>query len=281
VDIISDLGVEVVFSALPSDVAKDIEKNLAEKGIKVFSNASSYRMENDVPILIPEVNYSHIDMVKNQNTRGFIVTNANCAATGLALTLKPILDKFGVEEVVVSTYQAVSGAGFPGIPSMEIMGNVIPYIPNEEKKIEIETKKILGEFDGNSVKNASFGISSTAVRVPVINGHTEVVYVKPDTMPLLEDIISSWVEYRPLKDFNLPTAPEQPIHFLNSSDRPQPRIDVRSGEGRSRGMVVSVGRCSVKNERWIRYVLLSHNTIRGAAGGSILNAEQALEMGYL
>ena len=275
----------LAFSGLPSDIAKDYESSLAEAGVAVFSNAASHRMRDDVPLLIPEVNPEHLDLIKKQNTfakGGFIVTNANCSTTGLAPPLKALQDAFGLEQVVVSTYQAVSGAGYPGVPSLDILGNVVPYIRNEEEKMEEEILKMLGTLRGGKVRNADFEMLASCVRVPVIDGHLEsvVVRTKKDCVP--EEAINVMRQFRaePQK-LELPTAPREPIIVRDEPDRPQPLWDVNAGEpARAKGMAVTVGRVR-KKDKYLKLFLISHNTIRGGAGGSVLNAELAYAKGIL
>ena len=275
----------LAFSGLPSDIATDYESSLAEAGVAVFSNAASHRMRDDVPLLIPEVNPEHLDLIKKQSTfakGGFIVTNANCSTTGLAPPLKALQDAFGLEQVVVSTYQAVSGAGYPGVPSLDILGNVVPYIKNEEEKMEEEILKMLGTLRGGKVRNADFEMLASCVRVPVIDGHLEsvVVRTKKDCVP--EEAIKVMRQFRaePQK-LELPTAPREPIIVREEPDRPQPLWDVNAGEpARAKGMAVTVGRVR-KKDKYLKLFLISHNTIRGGAGGSVLNAELAYAKGIL
>ena len=282
----SDLGVKVLFSALPADQALVSEKMLAEDGFKVFSNAAAYRMDPQKPILIPEVNADHIHQIKRQATRkssgGFIITNANCTTTGLVVALRPIQDSFGIRSLVMSSYQALSGAGYPGVPSMDIAGNVIPYIPKEDEKVEQETKQILGLLAGNgTVRPAPFEVIASCSRVAVRYGHLETAVVE-----LKKDFDEKQVR-RAFRDFRwefsgkLPTAPRRPIIVRDEPDRPQPRVDCDAGSPeRARGMAVSVGRIR-KFGKKLRFYLLSHNTVRGAAGASVLNAEYAKKLGYI
>jgi aspartate-semialdehyde dehydrogenase len=263
--------VDVVFSALPAEVAGDIEVKFAEAGFAVFSNARSHRMDEDVPILNPEVNPEHVFMVEEQKKRrgwnGFIVTNPNCTTAILTLSLKPIAEKFGIKKVIISTMQALSGAGYPGVPSLDIVDNVIPYIKGEEEKVQKETLKIMGE----PFKQASFKVSASCHRVPTIDGHLEAVFVETEEKVKPEDVGRAMVEFigEPQK-LNLPTAPKPPIIVTLESDRPQPRLDRLSGGG----MAVVVGRIR-RDEALdgVKYLVLGHNTIRGAAGCSVLNAE--------
>lgn len=268
------------FSGLPSDTAKDIESDLADAGVAVFSNAASHRMRPDVPLLIPEVNPDHLEMVRSQSTfsnGGYIVTNANCSTTGLALPLQAIYQKFGLKACYVSTYQAVSGAGYPGVPSLDILGNVVPFIKNEEEKMEEEIYKMLGKLDGNKVRFAEFEMIASCARVPVIDGHLESVVIKLAKDGSPDDVIKSMEKFKPEpQKLKLPTAPVQPIIVRREENRPQPAADALAGDPvRARGMAVSVGRVR-ESKGYIKFWLLSHNTLRGGAGGSVLNAELAV-----
>jgi len=264
---------DIVFSALPSGEAKIIEPKFAESGFVVASNASAYRMEEDVPLVIPEVNPDHLGLIDVQRRKrkwdGFIVTNPNCSTIGLVITLKPLM-QFGLHEVRVVTMQAVSGAGYEGVPSMAILDNIIPFIAKEEEKMETETKKILGEFDGEKVKFAEIDILASCNRVPVLDGHLEAVFARMHENPSPEDVKRAFREF---KGLDTPTAPEHPIIVREEVDRPQPRLDRNAGNG----MSVTVGRI----REGIRYMCLSHNTIRGAAGASILNAELMMKKGII
>ncbi|HLE55048.1 MAG TPA: aspartate-semialdehyde dehydrogenase [Thermoplasmata archaeon] len=277
-------GVVAAFSALPADIATDLEAEAARAGIRVFSNASSHRMAPEVPLLVPEVNPDHIALVERQATRksgGFLTTNPNCSITGLVLALKPLVDAFDFSEVHVATYQALSGAGYPGVPSLDIVGNVVPFIENEEEKMRREAKKILGAWS-DGVVPSRLEVWPTCVRVPVREGHLEAV-----SIPLGEDVAPEEVA-RVLSAFRgepqrqeLPTAPKEPILVRAEPNRPQPLLDVNAGEpARARGMAATVGRIRVVG-RNLRFVVLSHNTVRGGAGGSVLNAELAHRRGYL
>ncbi|MGH9331675.1 MAG: aspartate-semialdehyde dehydrogenase [Vicinamibacterales bacterium] len=266
-------GPRLVFSALDAGPATDIEAAFARAGHIVVSNARSYRMEPDVPLLIPEVNAEHLGLVARQRRErgwsGAIVTNPNCATVVLAMVLAP-LRPFGIRSVIVTTMQAVSGAGYPGVASLDIVGNVIPRIGGEEEKVESETQKILGALDGEAVKAHPAVVSAHTNRVPVIDGHTETISMALDARPSPDEVraaLDAW-RGRP-QALGLPTAPPQPIVCLGADDRPQPRLDVE----RDGGMTVTVGRirgCPVLD---IKLVALGHNTVRGAAGAAILNAE--------
>ncbi|MFC2170024.1 aspartate-semialdehyde dehydrogenase [Acidobacteriota bacterium] len=276
-------NVKVVFSGLPAEAAKNIEGALAEEGVHVFTNASAYRMDPHVPIVIPEVNPEHLDLVKDSSLkkRGFIVTNSNCTTTGLVLGLKP-LQNFGLKSVVVTTYQALSGAGRRGVASLDILGNVLPYIKNEEEKVEKETLKILGTLQNNSVKDADFEMNTSCCRVPTRDGHLESMVVELEEDIDVQTISKALSSFRGVpQDLRLPTAPEVPVIVRDEEDRPQPMLDVNAGRpNRAKGMAVSVGRIRKKGKR-VNFFLLVHNTIRGAAGTCILNAELAVVKNYI
>ena len=262
---------DIAFSALPTEVAGPIEDDFAKAGMPVFSNASAHRMDAYVPLLNPEVNSDHASIVEEQRRRmktdGFIVANPNCTTSILTLSLKPLYDKFGLETVVVSSMQAVSGAGYPGVSSLDIMQNVIPFIRHEEEKVEHETNKILG----TSTKPAGITVSATCNRVPTLNGHMESVFAKTRSTAGPDDVINAMTQFTSApQQLKLPSAPDHPIIVRNEEDRPQTRLDVDEGNG----MTVSVGR--VRRDpalRGVKYMVLGHNLIRGGAGCSILNAE--------
>jgi aspartate-semialdehyde dehydrogenase len=238
-------------------------------------------MHPDVPLVIPEVNADHLSLIEEQSWRrdsgGYIVTNPNCSAIGLVLTLKPIEERFGIESIFVTTMQAVSGAGYPGVASLDILGNVVPYIKNEEEKLQEETLKLLGRWNGHAVDALDAKISAHCNRVPVEDGHTECVSIKLRKRATREDLLQTWREFQPLGRQGLPSAPEQPVEFVTAEDRPQPRLDKMIGKG----MASTVGRlrpCGLLD--W-KFTVLSHNTIRGAAGAAILNAEILSVLGKL
>ncbi|HBT38702.1 MAG: Aspartate semialdehyde dehydrogenase [Thermotoga sp. 50_1627] len=260
---------DYIFSALPSDVAGPIETRLAEQGYIVFSNAASHRMDQDVPLLVPEVNLDHIKLAERQKTPGKLITNPNCSTIGLVMALKPIMDLFGIEFVNAVTMQAVSGAGYPGIPSLDILDNVIPYIKNEEEKMCSEPKKILGRLTEDGVNFATFDVVAQCNRVPVQDGHMISAYVETSEKVDLDELIRAIDNFKPLKDYKLFTAPDRPVVYLPDKDAPQPRLHRDLGGG----MTVSVGRLARVSERALRFVALVHNTIRGAAGCAVLNAE--------
>jgi len=264
--------VDFVFSSLPGDLAGPVE---AEFGAfyPVFSKASAHRMEKDVPLLIPEINPDHADLVKVQQKlrgwKGFITTDPNCSTIQLAISLKPLM-KFELSQIMVSTMQALSGAGYPGVPSLDIIDNVIPFISGEEEKMEQEPLKILGTFNGNEVSNASFKLSASCNRVHVKDGHLESVFVKLNQEPSLHEIEAAFAEFtgEPQK-LKLPSAPANPIVVRHEKNRPQPRFDRDTGCG----MSVVVGRIRKDPIMTFKYMCLGHNTVRGAAGGGILSAE--------
>lgn len=273
---------KVIFAALDASIARELEPQFADAGCSVVSNSSALRMQADVPLVIPEVNGDHIALIEGQSWRsksgGFAVTNPNCSAIGLVLALAPLHRRFTLEAVMATTMQAVSGAGYPGVPSIDILGNVIPYIAKEEEKMEEETQKLLGTLDGNRVKPAPFAMSAQCNRVAVEDGHTESVSIRLKRKAKAEEIIAAWNEFRAEpQQLRLPSAPEQPVVYLSAPDRPQPRFDVDLGGG----MTTAVGRlrpCGVLD--W-KFTVLSHNTIRGAAGAALLNAEMLKAKGYL
>jgi aspartate-semialdehyde dehydrogenase len=273
---------KVIFAALDADIAREMEPAFAEAGYAVISNSSAFRMHPQVPLVIPEINPDHLKLIEFQSWRkqsgGFMVTNANCSVMGLAIALAPLQKVFGVESVFVVTMQAVSGAGYPGVPSMDILGNVVPYIKNEEEKMQEEAGKLLGKLKGHEVVPANFAISAHCNRVAVEDGHTESISIKLKKRASPEKIIAAWREYRGLaEELKLPFAPAEPIFYDERPDRPQPRLDIERGHG----MTVSCGRlrpCSILD--W-KFTMLSHNTIRGAAGAALLNAELLKAKGYL
>ena len=268
--------VKLVFSSLPADIAEKVEADYARDGFGVSSNAASYRMFDDVPLLIPEVNKDHAKLIDLQKAQrgwgGFIVTNPNCSTIMLVMTLKPLM-QLGLTDVKVATLQAVSGAGYTGVSSMAILDNVVPYIGGEEEKMQTETPKILGAFNGTKVDNANVTVSAICNRVPVIDGHTESVWVDVDAPP--EEVKQAMASLQPLK--GLPSAPERPLIVREEDDRPQPRLD----RDAYAGMSVSVGRVRRDVVKGTKYTLMGHNTVRGAAGASILNAEMLAAEGFL
>ena len=272
----------LVFAALDATAAQQIEPAFAEAGHAVVSNSSAFRMAEDVPLIIPEVNGDHVSLIKTQKwykkNGGFMVTNPNCSAIGLVLALAPLHRRFGIDKIFVATMQAISGAGYPGVPSMDILGNVIPYIAKEEDKMEAESRKLLGSLDGSRIIDADLTLSAHCNRVAVEDGHTESVSLKLRKPATAEEIIAAWNEFRCLpQKLKLPTAPEQPIIYESAPDRPQPRLD----RDRGRGMSAVVGRLRPCNIFDWKFTVLSHNTIRGAAGAAVLNGELLKAQGYL
>jgi aspartate-semialdehyde dehydrogenase len=268
-----------MFSALPGEIAIEVEKRCAQAGYAVASNVSVHRMDKDVPLLIPEINTDHFGLIEVQKSNrgwdGFIVTNPNCSTIVMTLSLKPLM-RFGIEEVRVATMQAVSGAGYAGLPSMAILDNVIPFIGSEEGKMESEPLKILGTLDGSEIRNAAFSICASCHRVPVIDGHTEAVWVKFKENVSEEEVKKAFKNFT--TDIKTPFSPEKPIILRDEPDRPQPKLDRDAG----RGMSISVGRVrkgQLENE--VKYIVQGHNTVRGAAGASILNAEVLAERGFI
>jgi aspartate-semialdehyde dehydrogenase len=268
---------KIIFASVDAAIARELEPKFAAAGCAVVSNSSAFRMAPNVPLVLPEVNADHLHLIEEQSWRkesgGYIVTNSNCTAMGPVLALKPIEDRFGIEQIFATSMQAVSGAGYPGVPSMDILDNVVPYIGNEEEKMEEETLKLLGKLDGYVVKPLAARMSASCNRVAVVDGHTVCVSIKLGNKlgraATREEILTAWAEFRPLAGQGLPTAPDQPVQWAPQPDRPQPRLD----RNRGNGMAVTVGRlrpCSVLD--W-KFTVLSHNTIRGAAGATILNAE--------
>ncbi len=272
---------DLFFSCLPSEVAKELEAKYAAM-YRVISDASAYRMEPDVPLIIPEVNPDHLELLREQKRRrrwkGFIVTGPNCTAAGLVMALKPLHDEFKLKKVIVATLQAVSGAGYPGVSSLLIIDNVIPYIKKEEEKVAIESLKMLGTLENGKVKPANIMIAAMCHRVPVLDGHLESVYVETERPIKPEDakeVLRSF-KGKP-QELKLPTAPENPIVVREEDDRPQPRKDRNAGNG----MSTVVGRIRKGIDDYsLRFSLISHNTIRGAAGNAILTAELMYKLGY-
>lgn len=279
---IPDDQVDLVFSALPRRTAQDVEPLFAGAGIPVLSNASAYRMAPDVPLVIAEVNPDHTALIdiqrQNRDWQGFIVTNPNCSAIGLALPLKPLHDAFGLQQVHVVTMQARSGAGYPGPPPEVMDDNILPYINGEEDKLETEPQKLLGTLTGGTVRPADFPVSTQCNRVNVLDGHLEAVSLSMEKKPDAEAVVQVLQSFRSLpQEAGLPSAPKYPIVVAKEEDRPQPKLDRDAGKG----MAVTVGRIRSDSIFDIKFMVLSHNTIRGAAGAAILNAELLKHQGYL
>ena len=277
----------ILFAALDADIARELEPKFAAAGCAVISNSSAFRMVHDVPLVIPEVNPAHIELLEEQSWRkesgGYMVANGNCSAIGLVLALKPLEDKFGIESLFVSTMQAVSGAGYPGVASLDILGNVVPFIKNEEEKMQEEVGKMLGSLQGNTVSPLPAKVSALCNRVAVEDGHTECVSIKLRTPATYGEMVAAWESFQPFGatgmqyGVQLPTAPLHPVEYDATPDRPQPRLDRMRGQG----MATTVGRlrpCPLLD--W-KFPLLTHNTLRGAAGAAVLNAELLAVMGKL
>jgi aspartate-semialdehyde dehydrogenase len=273
----------IAFSGLDSKVAGPIEEEFAKAGYAVISNSKNHSMDEDVPLLLPEINPEHLGLIEIQQRqrgfkRGLIATNSNCSAMALCLALAPLEQAFGIESVLVTTLQAISGAGYPGVPALDIVGNVIPYIGEEEEKIERETRKIFGRFKNGKIDMHPMKLSATATRVPVIDGHTESVNVKlrrPASIEAVKEALRNYTSWP--QQLKLPSAPEHPVIFRDEIDRPQPRLDVYS----EKGMATVIGRlrsCPIFD--W-KFIIIGHNTIRGAAGAAILNAELLKAQGFI
>jgi aspartate-semialdehyde dehydrogenase len=271
---------KLVFSAMDAGVATEIERAFAEAGHVVVSNSKNHRMESDVPLLVPEINADHLAIMKEQKKRGWkgmIATNPNCSTVALTMGLAP-LKQFGIQQVIATTMQAISGAGYPGVASMDIVANVIPFIGGEEEKMQVETQKILGEYKDGKLVALAAAVSAHCNRVPVVDGHTVTVSVKLARKPTLEELRKAFDDFRGRpQELNLPSAPARPVLYLEEDNRPQPRRDAM----RDNGMTVTVGRlrpCPVLD---YKFVCLGHNTIRGAAGAAVLNAELMAKEGWL
>ncbi|MCD6352616.1 MAG: aspartate-semialdehyde dehydrogenase [Proteobacteria bacterium] len=278
---IPDLDCRLVFSALDANIAGTVEEEFARAGYVVSSNSRNHRMDEDVPLLIPEINDDHLKIVDEQKKRrqykGFIVTNPNCSTIGMVLALAPLHKEFIINKIMVTTLQALSGSGYPGVASMDIMDNVLPFIGSEEMKMETEPQKILGRFENNKIVMADITISASCNRVPVTDGHLESISIELEKKPSRQDVIDVLKEFNPLEEFDLPSSPSRPIVVREEDDRPQPRYDRNEGNG----MACVVGRvreCPILD---YKFSVLSHNTIRGAAGAAILNAEYMKVKGLL
>jgi aspartate-semialdehyde dehydrogenase len=277
-ELLKEHDIDVVFSALPGSLLRDMEKEAALDGGKVFSNSASHRYDRDVPIMIPEVNGEHLGLISSQDTfpAGFIVTNPNCSTSGLVMSLAPI-SQFGIKKVYISTYQALSGAGYPGPSSLSMLGNIVPFIRKEEEKISIESGKILGKISGNKVEEASIKIIPSCARVPVKDGHLLSINVELEKEITPQEAKDTFSSLRSLP--GLPSAPAHPIVVLDEEDRPQPLKDVSTGSS-VKGMSVSIGRIRTDGNV-LSYFALVNNTIRGGAGNAILTAEMAHEMNFI
>ncbi|MCY3017599.1 MAG: aspartate-semialdehyde dehydrogenase [Planctomycetota bacterium] len=276
--------IDIVFTAIESDAAKVVEP-ICAKRVPVISTASAFRYEADVPVFLPGVNIDHAALIavqqKNRGWKGFISPGPNCTTVGLAISLKPLHDRFGITSVIMTSMQAVSGAGrSPGVLSYDILDNVIPYIPKEEEKVQTETQKILGKLTGDAIVPAPFNVSCTCTRVNVIDGHTEAVFVGLQKKASLDDIIAAWAEgFKDFLKLKLPSAPPELIHYTSEPFRPQPRLD----RGLYDGMATVIGRLRNDNvlPNGVKYVLLSHNTKMGAAKGAVLTAEYLIQRGVI
>jgi len=272
---------QLLFSAMDASIATEIERAFAEAGHVVVSNSRNHRMERDVPLLVPEINPDHLKLVPGQQQargwKGKIVTNPNCSTIVLTMGLAP-LKQFGITKIVATTMQAISGAGYPGVPSMDIVGNVIPFIGNEEEKMEQETQKILGEFRGDHIEPLPARMSAHCNRVAVVDGHTVTVSVEFSSKPSLADVRAAFDAFTSVPQRRqLPSAPQRPVIYMEEANRPQPRKDAE----RERGMAAFVGRLRVCPVLDYKFVALGHNTIRGAAGAAVLNAELMQSEGML
>lgn len=277
------LDCDVVISSLPSDIAVEAEAAFAAAGYPVISNSSSYRMAEDVPLVVPEINPDHLDIIPAQKKnrgydRGYLVTNPNCTTIGLVMALAPLQQAFGLEAVMMTSMQAISGAGYPGVASMDIIDNVMPFIGGEEEKVEVEPQKIMGRFAGATIESAPFKVSAQCNRVPVQDGHLESVRVKLSKQTSVEDVAAAMASFKGLpQELKLPTAPTRPVIVRTEKDRPQTRLD-RDAEN---GMATVVGRIAKDTIFDFKFTLISHNTIRGAAGAALLNAELLVAKGLL
>ena len=277
------LDCDFVFSSLPGEIAGAAEESFALAGFPVITNSSPHRMDPDVPLLIPEVNPEHLELIASQRVahrygHGYIVTNPNCSTIVIAMALAPLHREFGVESCIATTLQAISGAGYPGVAALDITGNVLPFIGGEEEKIESETVKILGRVDGATIKGAEMSVSAQCNRVNVIDGHLASIRVKLARTASIDEVRAALASFSSLpQELKLRSAPARPIIVRDEVDRPQPRLDRDAGNG----MSVTVGRIASDNVLDYRFVALGHNTIRGAAGAAILNAELLVARGYL
>ncbi len=282
-EVVAEEEPDLVFSALPSGVASTIELELLKRGINIVSNASPMRMEPDIPLINPEVNADHLGLLRVQAKRGWkgtLIKVPNCTTAILSLALKPIIDEFEVEKVIVSTMQSLSGAGYAGVPSITIIDNIIPFIKNEEWKVENETLKVLGALRGEGVEEAEIAISASCHRVATIDGHLMAVFLETERKMEVEAVYEALREFKgnKIRDLHLPTAPEKPIVIRDEPDRPQPRIDRLTG----RGMSVVVGR--IREDKalgGVKFIVLGHNTIRGAAGTGVLIGELIVKEGII
>ncbi|MBS1789418.1 MAG: aspartate-semialdehyde dehydrogenase [Acidobacteria bacterium] len=274
---------DIIIASLPGDIALESEGSFAAAGIPVISNSSAFRMHEDVPLVVPEINPHHLDIIPQQKKnrgydKGYLVTNPNCTTIGLVMALAPLQQRFGLEAVMMTSMQAISGAGYPGVASMDIIDNVMPHSSEEEEKVESEPQKIMGRFTGSTLEAASFKVSAQCNRVPVQDGHYESVRVKLGRSANVEDLKEAFESFTGLpQELKLPTAPARPVIVRSEKDRPQPRLD-RDAEN---GMATVIGRISKDTIFDFKFTLISHNTIRGAAGAALLNAELLVAKGLL
>ncbi len=278
----SSLESPLVFSALPKEAAETIEVELAARGHVVATNASAHRMVDDVPLLLPEVNHEHLELLHVQRKKrgwssGALVANSNCTTMPVVMALKPLL-KYGIKKVHMVSQQAISGAGYPGVASLDIIDNVVPYVSGDEHKMEVETRKMLGSLTGDNIQFLDAKMGASCTRVPVIDGHLVHISIELAQTPSFEQIIEDWASYRaPYPVNTLPTSPENPLVYLPQIDRPQPRRDRMVGNG----MATALGRLRECPLLGYKFFALSHNTIRGAAGSSIQNAELMAICGFI
>jgi len=279
-----NLDCDLVFSSLPSEMARETEENFAREGYPVISNSSAFRMDEDVPLLIPEINHDHLKLLEVQKqTRNFkegglIVTNPNCSTIVVVMALAPLHYRYGLESVVITTLQAISGAGYPGVASLDITDNIYPFIKGEEEKVESETQRIMGQFQNDKVEYAPFPVSAQTIRVNVVDGHTAAIRFKLKSTPSIEEIKETLSNFSSLpQELKLETAPQRPIIVREEQDRPQPKLDRNAGGG----MATSVGRIMHDKVLGYRMIALNHNVIRGAAGAAVLNAELMLSQSLL
>ncbi|HMS65392.1 MAG TPA: aspartate-semialdehyde dehydrogenase [Ignavibacteria bacterium] len=274
----ADLDCRIVFSGLDSQIAGEVEKEFANSGYAVISNSKNHRMFDDVPLVIPEVNSDHFGLIyeqkKNKNTNGFIVTNPNCSTIALALCLAPVHRVFGIKEISVTTMQAISGAGYPGISSHDILGNIVPHIKDEEEKIQTETLKILGTIENKKINFADINISASCNRVPVKDGHTLSISFETCNKAELQQLLECWNDFEYEKHYS---SPAKLFYLSENPVRPQPLLDINNGNG----MALTIGNLRKCNVLDWKLNVLAHNTVRGAAGAAILNAEYLLKEGYI
>lgn len=273
-----ELESSILFSGMDASVAGEIEEKYAHAGHFIISNSKNHRMNPCVPLIIPEINADHFEVIKHQPYKGGIITNSNCSTMFMAMVLAPLHRQFRIKTVQVTTMQAISGAGYPGVSSIDILGNVIPFIGGEEEKMQVESQKILGRVEDGKIVSADYLVSAQCNRVPVFDGHTETLSLTFEKKPSAEEVKKALVSFRGIpQEKKLPSAPEQPILVFEEDNRPQPARDI----WKNKGMSTCVGRIREDNVADIKMVILGHNTVRGAAGAAILNAETLVSLGYL